>query len=791
MSDVPKILLLEDDERFRTLLAQVLTEEGFAVTAAARGEAAVELAQSESFDVLVADIRMNGMSGLEALECAQKLQPGMGSVVVSGFASELDVARSEHLQVGAYLHKPFKMAELLKHIHLELAKKREGKKRFQKENFSRFLVDWLVTRLAQAVDDLGNPEGSLMEAAHRAEEICRRLGLDLEKRLAARWATVIEGIKVIPGEPLPELLFESDSPMPELSGILSILESTSTDREASEEIQAVDLALRSYLGNEAELRSGEFSAAITQAYQQLLQEQPQREKRPLELRFDPQLQDASSRRLISLSLALERIGDFGAAEKAYHKLCGEEVPQKERLEGFLGLARLAFLGEQNAKSRKAALSALNLAHQRGPNSLAYRGLEAALLLRKLGAKEAKKALTEVGHAAKRVSYSQGLAIVYCALKDAQRDKLDEGQLAPLAGVDSSGSLKPYLDFLIPFVFQALVRQKSKTLGAILYRLACDYTPRFRYWFDKDRCEVECRRAVAEVLSSAKVLPSAVAELLARDPDPTVKKVVRKLGDVRVEASNPVLKIYSFGPAELSSRGETLPEKRWKTQKVKYLFFFLASKWGKSLKVDTVIDVLWPSESAQATKSLYWANSQLRAILKEQTGLDAPLVRVKDALLLESKIARWHDFENFMEEYERGSELYKSDDKDGALHHFMKACKAYRGPYLDGCYLDFAVKLRQKCEEMAFSANCRSAVMCLEKSRDEEALEFATNAVEIAPYLEEARAAKMKAQIRLGQGPAAMRQFQEFEELLTKEYEQEPSTHLHELFLRAKLGYTEA
>ena len=79
-----KVLVLEDDPELRETLAELLEEEGYTVVAVSRGEEAVQQASRQAFDLIVSDIRMDGMDGLEAIDQASKLQPSMGSLVVSG-----------------------------------------------------------------------------------------------------------------------------------------------------------------------------------------------------------------------------------------------------------------------------------------------------------------------------------------------------------------------------------------------------------------------------------------------------------------------------------------------------------------------------------------------------------------------------------------------------------------------------------------------------------------------------------------------------------------------------------
>ena len=66
MDKKPKILVLEDDPKMLEVLVDVLREHDYEVTPASNGEEAVARAMESSFDLIVADIRMEGMSGLAA-----------------------------------------------------------------------------------------------------------------------------------------------------------------------------------------------------------------------------------------------------------------------------------------------------------------------------------------------------------------------------------------------------------------------------------------------------------------------------------------------------------------------------------------------------------------------------------------------------------------------------------------------------------------------------------------------------------------------------------------------------
>ena len=77
------ILLLEDDEKLRTMLQMVLEDEGYAVQTVPSGDEAIRQAAGETYDLIVTDIRMEGTDGLDALAAVKEQRPEIGSVVIT------------------------------------------------------------------------------------------------------------------------------------------------------------------------------------------------------------------------------------------------------------------------------------------------------------------------------------------------------------------------------------------------------------------------------------------------------------------------------------------------------------------------------------------------------------------------------------------------------------------------------------------------------------------------------------------------------------------------------------
>ncbi|MCX5892424.1 MAG: response regulator [Deltaproteobacteria bacterium] len=129
MSKGPRILLVDDEDRFRTNLAKLLTAQGLEVSAAAGGREGLELLQHQPYDVAVVDIRMPGMDGLETLAQLKKLAPGLEVIMLTGHASIHVAMEINKLGGYDYLLKPCPLEDLLLKIDAAYEKKVEREKR--------------------------------------------------------------------------------------------------------------------------------------------------------------------------------------------------------------------------------------------------------------------------------------------------------------------------------------------------------------------------------------------------------------------------------------------------------------------------------------------------------------------------------------------------------------------------------------------------------------------------------------------------------------------------------------
>jgi len=130
MPSGPKVLIVDDEERFRTTLRKLLAVAGVEATTAGSGLEALQELEKTAYDVILLDVKMPEMNGLEALAKIKKVNPEIEVIMLTGHAS-VDVA-VEIMKLGGYeyLLKPCPLEDLMVKIDAAYERKlvRQGKR---------------------------------------------------------------------------------------------------------------------------------------------------------------------------------------------------------------------------------------------------------------------------------------------------------------------------------------------------------------------------------------------------------------------------------------------------------------------------------------------------------------------------------------------------------------------------------------------------------------------------------------------------------------------------------------
>ena len=130
--DLPKKILLVDDEKeFIHTLSERLQTRNLESAVVYDGEEALSVMQIDAPEVMVLDLKMPGIDGLEVLRRVKRDHPGTEVIILTGHGSEQEQKLSEELGAFAYLHKPVDidvLAETMKKAYAEIANKSGGQK---------------------------------------------------------------------------------------------------------------------------------------------------------------------------------------------------------------------------------------------------------------------------------------------------------------------------------------------------------------------------------------------------------------------------------------------------------------------------------------------------------------------------------------------------------------------------------------------------------------------------------------------------------------------------------------
>ena len=107
-----RILLAEDDQVMREYLTRALERAGYAVSAVDRGTAALPLIETEPFDLLLTDIVMPEMDGIELAQKASDIAPDMRVMFITGFAA-VTLKAGQAMPQARVLSKPFHLRDLV------------------------------------------------------------------------------------------------------------------------------------------------------------------------------------------------------------------------------------------------------------------------------------------------------------------------------------------------------------------------------------------------------------------------------------------------------------------------------------------------------------------------------------------------------------------------------------------------------------------------------------------------------------------------------------------------------
>lgn len=742
-------------------LGSVLESQGYDVVTANCAEDAVALSAAQQFDLIVTDIRMGEVDGLQALEKARQVQPEVGALVVSGYASEEETLRAVRLNVGGYLKKPFKMRDFLEQVQVILERRRVELLRGQeKAGFRKSLWNCYET-LLQVIDLTGVVQNSgtlfnvpdlafrMAQAAGLPGDLPSTIRLGLALRLSAHLGPLQseefrEGLRCFPG-----------------------LHRVVTQGQLGEDAEAVEnVLLRWALQNQ----DGEIPAVLKPYYEQA--KKAGNGATPVPSTMVPQ--QVSQQSLLHLARTLERAGDGVNARRAYEEMCKYPLPPAEEIEAQMGLARLALRDGESERVSTLFERARQLASGLNPAAQAHLTLEQGRWLVEMAS---PKALSQLELAARQfqvLELEAGAAEARLAVKLLQGDSELERSLQVLLRPEYRSELTHASEWLLPLALEKKA-QPVESLRAWVSRTSLEIS---RRWGQLSESAKNYLLGLFE--EPALGLPEDLARPAQDDADPQIRARAARLASSEGEPTT-LLEIHSLGFFEVFTGSRRVAEADWKTQKVKFLLAYLCSQ--EAATEDQLLELFWPDSLSSARKSLNHALSTLRSALRSGLGQE-PILRERGVVRMNPQVPFWHDLSELEGAWTSARALPEGDQR---LPGYRRVVSLYRGPYLEGCYADWALNRRKELEARVAEAAYQIALAALTADNAHEAVEFSTRALNLDPTRQDVLCISLKGHILAGRPAAAVAQYEQYAKWLKNEFDAEPTIDVMREYHRARLG----
>jgi CheY-like chemotaxis protein len=123
-AEAPAVLVVDDEPEIRDLLSTIHRREGYAVETRADGAAALDAVRAARVDVLITDMKMPGITGLELIRQARGIRPELGSILITGYASTETAVTALRSGADDFVTKPFEVEDLRRVVGRVLSARR-------------------------------------------------------------------------------------------------------------------------------------------------------------------------------------------------------------------------------------------------------------------------------------------------------------------------------------------------------------------------------------------------------------------------------------------------------------------------------------------------------------------------------------------------------------------------------------------------------------------------------------------------------------------------------------------
>lgn len=153
-----KILVVDDEATIRKTVEKLLKREGYEVESAVDGYDAMEKAKQIEFDLVITDINMPGINGIDTIKGLKDINPKLKIIIMTGMESNSNLIEAIRVGVNDYIYKPFEMNEFMHRVFksVELIKLESENKRLEEENLKNYKMAAIGDMTNSIVHDMKN-----------------------------------------------------------------------------------------------------------------------------------------------------------------------------------------------------------------------------------------------------------------------------------------------------------------------------------------------------------------------------------------------------------------------------------------------------------------------------------------------------------------------------------------------------------------------------------------------------------------------------------------------------------
>ncbi len=176
-----RILVVDDEEIILTSCERILSQEGHGITSATSGREALAILGKESYDLIITDIKMPEMDGIEFMRLVREKNPEIAIVVITGYPSQESIREALSLRIVDYLPKPFSPTLLLEVVQKALEVKTKG---VVPEQAVEEYTEETASKLDEIIRRHRDRRGSLIPVLQEAQELVGYLPPTVQRYIA-------------------------------------------------------------------------------------------------------------------------------------------------------------------------------------------------------------------------------------------------------------------------------------------------------------------------------------------------------------------------------------------------------------------------------------------------------------------------------------------------------------------------------------------------------------------------------------------------------------------------------